>query len=64
VFTPEVTGQSDGMIGLAILLLIVGIVLLLLGIFIGAAKFLLWIGIIILIIAVIVGIIRLVRRSV
>ncbi|WP_022900021.1 hypothetical protein [Humibacter albus] len=52
------------MIGLAILLLIVGIVLLLLGIFIGAAKFLLWIGIIILIIAVIVGIIRLVRRSV
>jgi len=52
------------MIGLAILLLIVGIVLLLLGIFIGAAKFLLWVGIVILIIAVIVGILRMVRRSV
>ncbi|MGN6126937.1 MAG: hypothetical protein ACTHON_10250 [Humibacter sp.] len=52
------------MIALAAVLLIVGIVLLLLGIFVNAANFLIWIGIIILIIAVVVGLIRLLRRSV
>jgi len=52
------------MIALAAILLIVGVVLLLLGIFVNAANFLIWIGIIILIIAVVVGLIRLLRRSV
>jgi hypothetical protein len=52
------------MISLAVILLIVGLILLFLGIFVGAAKFLLWIGIIVLIVAVIIGLIRLLRRSV
>ncbi|GAB3395945.1 hypothetical protein GCM10027568_28980 [Humibacter soli] len=52
------------MIALAAILLIVGVVLLLLGIFVNAANFLIWIGIIILIVAVVVGLIRLLRRSV
>ncbi|WP_168203687.1 hypothetical protein [Humibacter ginsenosidimutans] len=52
------------MISLAVILLIVGLVLLFLGIFVGAAKFLLWVGIVILIVAVVVGLVRLLRRSV
>lgn len=51
------------MTGLAVILLIVGIVLLLLGVFVEAAKFLLWIGIIIVVIAVIVGLMRYIRRN-
>lgn len=48
---------------IAIILLIVGVVLLLLGIFVEAAKFLLWIGIVIIVIAVIAWLIRYIRRS-
>ena len=51
------------MIGLVILLFIVGIVLLLLGVFVKAAEFLLWIGIVLLILAVIAGLIRYIRRG-
>ncbi|SBS72067.1 hypothetical protein [uncultured Microbacterium sp.] len=51
------------MTSLAVILLIVGIVLLLLGVFVEAAKFLLWIGLIIVIIAVIAWLLRFVRRQ-
>jgi hypothetical protein len=51
------------MTGLAVILLIVGIVLLLLGVFIEAAKFLLWIGIVIVIIAIIAWLMRFIRRQ-
>ncbi|WP_307218715.1 hypothetical protein [Microbacterium sp. SORGH_AS_0888] len=52
------------MIGIAVLLVIVGIVLLLLGVFVEAVKFLLWIGIILLVIGVIAGLMRFIRRQV
>ena len=55
--------QSRGMTSLAVILLIVGIVLLLLGLFVEAAKFLLWIGIIILVVAIIIGLMRYIRRG-
>lgn len=51
------------MTSLAVILLIVGIVLLLLGVFVEAAKFLLWIGLVIVIIAVIAWLLRFVRRQ-
>jgi hypothetical protein len=51
------------MIALAILLVIVGIVLLILGIFVGAVKFLLWIGIALLIIGIIAWLFRVIRRQ-
>jgi hypothetical protein len=51
------------MTGIAVTLLIIGIVLLLLGIFVSAAKFLLWIGIIILVVAVILWLFRYIRRG-
>ncbi|MEU1971302.1 hypothetical protein ABZ477_06590 [Microbacterium sp. NPDC019599] len=51
------------MTALAVILLIVGIVLLLFGIFVEAAKFLLWIGIIILVVAIIIGLMRYIRRG-
>lgn len=51
------------MTGLAIILLIVGVVLLLLGVFVEAAKFLLWIGIVIIVIAVIAYLFRYMRRG-
>jgi hypothetical protein len=57
------SGQHQSMTGLAVILLIVGIVLLLLGVFIEAAKFLLWIGIVIIIIAVIAWLMRFIRRQ-
>ena len=44
-------------------LLIIGIVLLLLGVFIEAAQFLLWIGLVIIIIAVIAWLMRFIRRQ-
>jgi uncharacterized protein (DUF983 family) len=56
-------GQGGDMTGLAVILLIVGIVLLLLGVFIEAAKFLLWIGLVIVIIAVIAWLMRFIRRQ-
>jgi predicted lipid-binding transport protein (Tim44 family) len=55
--------DAETMTGLAVILLIVGIVLLLLGLFIEAAKFLLWIGIVIVIIAVIAWLMRFIRRQ-
>jgi uncharacterized membrane protein len=51
------------MTGLAVTLLIIGIVLLLLGVFIEAAQFLLWIGLVIIIIAVIAWLMRFIRRQ-
>ena len=51
------------MTSLAVILLIVGIVLLLLGLFVEAAKFLLWIGIIVLVVAIIIGLMRYIRRG-
>lgn len=51
------------MTGLAIILLIVGIVLLLLGVFIEAAQFLLWLGIVIIVVAVIAWLLRFTRRQ-
>lgn len=52
------------MSALAIILVIVGLVLLLLGIFVEAVKFLLWIGVIILIIGIIAALLRFIRRQV
>ena len=52
------------MVALAGILLIVGIVLLLIGVFVKAAEFLLWVGIVIVIIAIIVGLMRFIRRQV
>lgn len=49
------------MVGLLVILIIVGIVLLLLGVFVEAVKFLLWIGIVILVIAVIAWLMRSIR---
>lgn len=48
---------------LAIILLIVGIVLILLGVFVEAAKFLLWIGLVILLVAVIAWLMRAIKRN-
>jgi hypothetical protein len=55
--------EHGRMTGLAVILLIVGIVLLLLGVFIEAAKFLLWIGLVIIVIAVIAWLMRFIRRQ-
>jgi membrane-bound ClpP family serine protease len=55
--------QSVNMPVIAIILLVIGVVLLLFGIFVEAAKFLLWIGIVIIVIAVIAWLIRYIRRS-
>jgi hypothetical protein len=51
------------MVGLAIILLIVGIVLALLGLFVEAVKFLLWIGLVIILLAVIAWLFRVLRRN-
>lgn len=51
------------MVGIVIVAIVVGIVLLLLGVFIEAAKFLLWVGLVILILAIIAGILRYIRRG-
>lgn len=52
------------MTALAVILLIVGFVLLLLGVFVTAAKFLLWIGLVIVVIAIIAWLLRFIRRQV
>jgi predicted lipid-binding transport protein (Tim44 family) len=57
---PTIVG---GMTGLAVTLLIIGIVLLLLGVFVEAVKFLLWIGLVLLILAVIAWLMRFIRRQ-
>jgi len=51
------------MTALAVVLLIIGVVLLLFGIFVEAAKFLLWVGIVIVVIAVIAWLMRYIRRG-
>lgn len=55
--------QSIGMTGLAVVLIIIGIVALLLGVFVEAVKFLLWIGVILLVIGVIAWLMRFIRRQ-
>jgi len=51
------------MTALAVVLLVIGVVLLLFGIFVETAQFLLWIGIIILVVAIIIGLMRYIRRG-
>ena len=51
------------MTGLAVTLLIVGIVLLLLGVLVEEVQFLLWIGLVIIVIAVIAWLMRFIRRQ-
>ncbi|CAI9388411.1 hypothetical protein [Microbacterium sp. T2.11-28] len=51
------------MTSLAVILLVIGIALLLVGIFVEAAKILLWIGLVIIIVAVIAWLMRVVRRN-
>jgi len=51
------------MTGLAVILLIVGVVLLLLGVFVAAAKFLLWVGIVLIVVAIIAWLFRYIRRG-
>ncbi|CAN7410295.1 hypothetical protein LJR045_002578 [Microbacterium sp. LjRoot45] len=48
---------------LAVILLVIGIALLLVGVFVEAAKILLWIGLVIVIVAVIAWLMRIVRRN-
>lgn len=55
--------QTEAMVGIAVLLVIIGIVLLLLGVFVEAVKFLLWIGLIILVIGIIAALMRFIRRQ-
>lgn len=51
------------MFGLAAVLIIIGIVLALLGVFVEAVKFLLWLGIVLIVIGVIAALIRSIRRN-
>jgi len=48
---------------LAVILVVIGIALLLVGVFVEAAKFLLWVGLVIVIIAVIAWLLRSMRRN-
>ncbi len=41
-----------------LILIIIGVVLALLGVFVGAAKFLIWVGIAILVIGIVVSLVR------
>ncbi|WP_235038233.1 hypothetical protein, partial [Microbacterium sp. 18062] len=61
--TDAANRQSGAMAGLAVILLIVGIVLLLLGVFVEAVKFLLWIGVVLLVLAVIAWLMRFIKRQ-
>ncbi len=60
---PDGIHESGWMTTLAVLLLVVGIALLLVGVFVEAAKILLWIGLVIIIVAVIAWLMRLVKRN-
>lgn len=51
------------MVGIAILLIIIGIVLALFGVFVEAVQFLLWIGIVVLVIGIIAALMRFIRRQ-
>jgi len=55
--------QYGVMTSLAVILILIGIALLLVGIFVEAAKFLLWVGLVIVIIAVIAWLLRSMRRN-
>lgn len=57
------SSNMEHMTGLAIILLIIGLVLLFFGIFVEAVKFLLWVGIVILVIAVIAWLMRFIKRQ-
>lgn len=57
------SAQTGSMVGIAVLLVIIGIVLLLLGVFVEAVKFLLWVGLVILIIGIIAALMRFIRRQ-
>ncbi len=48
---------------LFIILIVVGIILLLLGVFVEAVKFLLWLGLVILVIAIIAWLLRSIRSK-
>lgn len=52
------------MVSLAVVLIILGLIGLFFGIFVGALKFLLWIGIVLLIIGIIIWLLRVIRRNV
>src|SRR6476619_420302 len=58
-----VPDDARSMTGLAVILLIIGVVLLLLGLFVEAAKFLLWIGIVLVVVAIIAWLFRYIRRG-
>jgi hypothetical protein len=51
------------MIGIALTALVIGIVLLLIGVFVEAAKFLLWVGLVVIILALIAALLRYIRRK-
>lgn len=51
------------MVGLLITLAVVGIVLILLGVFVEVVQFLLWVGIVLLLIALIWWLMKVVRRN-
>lgn len=57
------TATIGDMTSLAVILVVIGIALLLVGVFVEAAKFLLWVGLVIIIIAVIAWLMRMVRRN-
>lgn len=51
------------MTGIVVAVLVIGIVLLLVGVFVEAVQFLLWVGIVIVVVAVIAWLIRYIRRD-
>jgi uncharacterized protein (DUF983 family) len=61
----RVLGQCEAgcMPALVTILIVVGIVLLLLGIFVEAVKFLLWLGLVLLVIGVIVWLLKFIKRK-
>lgn len=56
-------GHARDMFGFAAVLIIIGIILALLGVFVEAVKFLLWLGIVLIVIGVIAALIRSIRRN-
>lgn len=61
--TTRASRHDECMPALALILLVIGIVLLLLGVFVEAVKFLLWVGLVIVIIAIIAWLMRFIRRQ-
>jgi fatty-acid desaturase len=63
-FTLAADDREDGvMAALALILLVIGVALLLFGLFIEAAKFLIWVGIVIVVIAIIAWLMKFIRRQ-